>query len=295
MKKLSINDFINKAIQTHGSKYDYSLTEYINIRTKIKIICPIHGIFLQNPDSHLRGVGCPDCVGLKKSSTKTFIKRSKTKHKNKYSYNNTKYINSQTKVYITCHIHGDFLQKPYHHLRGVGCPDCAGTKKHTTQTFINESKDKHDDKYDYSLVNYKNNYTKVKIICPNHGIFEQRPNDHLNGNGCGTCSQSKGERIIYKLLSKHNIEHTSQKMFNNCKYKGMLKFDFYIPKLNLCIEYDGKQHYEINDFFGGINGLKYQQKRDSIKNIYCKENNIKLLRVKYNDNIEKILSSEKII
>jgi len=295
MKRLTTNDFVNRSNVIHNNKYDYSLVNYINARTKVQIICPEHGIFKQNTDSHLRGTGCPACVGLKKLSTKSFIEKSKLLHNNQYTYEKTEYKNSHTKVTITCSIHGDFSQKPYHHLRGVGCPICGGTGKKNTKEFIDNAAKVHNGKYDYDLVNYKNNITKVKIICPNHGVFTQRPNDHLNGSGCNKCSQSVGEMIIYRLLIENNINFTFQKTFEDCKYKAKLKFDFYIPILNICIEYDGKQHYEINNFFGGIKGLQYQQKRDSIKNIYCKENNIKLLRIKYDDDIEKSLYKEKIL
>ncbi len=137
MKKLTKEEFIEKAIQKHGDKYDYSLVEYKNSRTKIKIICPTHYIFEQTPDCHFNR----------------------------------------------------------------GCDKCGGTATLTTNEFIEKSKNIHKDKYDYSLVNYKNNSTKVKIICSNHGIFEQEPSSHINHkNGCPKCAYFKSR--YYKINNR---------------------------------------------------------------------------------------------
>lgn len=168
-------------------------------------------------------------------------------------------------------------------------------KKLTNDIFIERAKETHNNKYDYNLVNYSNNSTDIKIICSEHDIFYQTPNIHLLGHGCPICKSSKGEKEINELLQDSNITLEKQKPFNNCKDKGLLKFDFYLSDFNMCIEYDGKHHYEKNEFFGGLKEFKQQQKRDSIKNIYYKKNNIKLLRIKYNENIKRILIEEKII
>jgi very-short-patch-repair endonuclease len=163
------------------------------------------------------------------------------------------------------------------------------SKKKTNKEFIEQSEKIYKYKYDYSLSEYTTSKIKVKIICKKHGVFEQRPNDHFNGCGCPICKSSKGELIITEYLSKNDILFETQKSFIDCKDKGLLKFDFYLPKHNLCIEYDGKQHFISNDFFGGEKRLIEQQKKDEIKNIYCKENNIKLIRIKYDQKIINFL------
>jgi len=152
-------------------------------------------------------------------------------------------------------------------------------------TFIKKGKSAHDNKYDYSLVDYKKSHDFIDIICPKHGVFKQKAYSHLQGIGCPKCNESKGEKIIREILEKNNINIITQKTFNSCLYKRNLKFDFYLPNYNLCIEYDGIQHYKPNDFFGGNIEFEKTQKRDKIKNNYCKENNIKLIRIKYNENI----------
>jgi len=169
------------------------------------------------------------------------------------------------------------------------------SKKLTTKEIVERAKNIHSNKYDYSLVNYKNNETKIKIICKEHGEFEQTPNSHLNRSGCPICNESKGEREIKNLLNNNNILFETQKKFGKCKYKRILPFDFYLPKDNLCIEFDGEQHFKPIKHWGGQKDFKYRKKLDNIKNNFCKDNNIKLIRIKYNENIKEKLSKFKII
>lgn len=127
--KLTKEVFIERARKEHGEKYDYSLVEYANITTKVRIICPIHGEFWQTPDAHVRGQGCPRCVG-KGMNTNIFINRARSIHGNKYDYSKAEYINNSTNVCIICPKHGEFWQTPASHLLGCGCHECA----HSAQT-----------------------------------------------------------------------------------------------------------------------------------------------------------------
>ena len=214
-----------------------------------------------------------------------FILKSKNIHGNKYDYSLVNYVNNKTKVKIICPIHGEFEQIPNGHLSGYGCSKCTNKFKLNTTIFIEKSKNIHGDKYDYSLVNYINQRIKIKIICPIHGEFEQQPNKHLKGCGCKKCSESKGERMIRQYLEDNNIEYLPQHKFNNCKYKNELPFDFYLPDYNICIEYNGAQHYKPVKYWGGIDTLNKIKIRDKIKKKYCLYNNIKLITIRYNENI----------
>jgi len=226
-QKLTNKQFIEKAKKIHSDKYDYSLVNYINNRTKIKIICPIHSIFEQNPNNHLNRQGCKKC---------SFENQSK-----RQLYNN--------------------------------------------DIFIKKSKLTHSDKYNYILVNYKGFYHKVNIICKKHGIFSQLPSDHIRGIGCPNCNESKGEREIRCLLEQNNVDFETQKTFKNCRNINPLPFDFYLPKNNILIEFDGEQHFISKECFGGEKGFNKTQKNDQIKNKYCEKHNIKLFRISYQDNI----------
>ena len=167
-------------------------------------------------------------------------------------------------------------------------------KQNVLEIFINKSIILHNNKYDYSLVNYVNSYTKVKIICIKHSEFKQLPNDHIhNKQGCSKCNISKGEDKIKNLLNKYNINFEEQKKFQNCKNIKELPFDFYLPNYNICIEFDGEQHFKENHYFNKKIVMKIK-KRDNIKTNYCIDNKIKLIRLNSLDNIEnKIIKTIK--
>lgn len=280
----------------HHNKYDYSLAEFPspgeNPNKKIKIICPIHGMFEQALHMHRAGQGCPECGRIKaadslRSSAEEFIEKAKKIHGDKYNYSRVNYINAETKVEIICPIHGSFYQTPSSHLKGEGCQECSGNKRLTTEEFIKRAKEVHSSKYDYSKVEYKNRKTKVEIICPKHGSFYQTPFNHLIGAGCPICKESKGENRIRRYLESNKINFKPQKSF---KGLGRMRFDFYLPNQNICIEYQGEQHYKPFKHFGGENSFKKRVERDNLKRNYCKENNIRLIEIRYDEDVENILT-----
>jgi glutaredoxin len=340
-------DLINRFRKVHGDKYNYDLVDYRGMLKNIKIICPKHGIFEQLPNNHLSGAGCPICNSVKISS-KDFFDRCNIVHNNFYDYSMSDFQGIAKKMKIFCPEHGEFEQRSGNHLDGQKCPFCAN-KRWDNEMFIQKAKEVHGDKYDYSLVNYKNNHVKVIIICPKHGKFEQLPhnhiflkrgcpycarnksnlemakakaseihknkydyslfteyinvkqkiriicpehgeffqklNNHLNGQGCPVCLETKGERKIRHFLEENNIKFQQYKSFDGCRYKNPLPFDFYLSELNICIEYDGPQHFEPVTYFGGEERLEYTIMLDKIKNKFCIDNDIKLIRIKYNENL----------
>ena len=281
------NQFIEDAKKIHGEKYNYSLVEYIGSNNKVKIICPIHGVFEQRPSNHLTGYNCNKCNKSYKLTTEDFINKSKEIHGELYDYSLTKYINNRNKVKIICPVHGEFEQLAANHIIGRGCVKCQISNNTTTKNeFILKANIVHHNKYDYYLVNYKNNETKIKIICPIHGVFEQIPNNHISQKqGCPICKDSTGEKKISYILKNMNIIFKKEYKFKKCKNKRELPFDFYLPDYNICIEFDGKQHFEVNEFFGGIINFNKLVKNDNIKNEYCKNNNIRLIRIRYDEDI----------
>ena len=288
------NIFIKKSNKVHENKYDYSNIIYKNAKTKVSIICPAHGIFKQTPTKHLSGRGCITCYKEKYYGTlEKFIKKSNKVHENKYDYSSTIYVNNTTKVSIICPTHGMFKQNPKEHTSGQGCKECNKERRKLSNP-IEKFIEIHGNKYSYSFVNYINMITKVSITCPAHGNFNQLPKNHIEGKGCPKCkcNISKGEKMIINYLNKNNIKYITQKTFNECKHINKLRFDFYLPKLNIIIEFDGKQHFAPIKFFGGINEHKNIQIRDNIKNKYCKENKIYLIRIPYYENVEDILKKE---
>ena len=199
MKKLTQEEFIKRSIEIHGDKYDYNMILYTNSKTKVEIYCKnCKTSFNQKPNDHLNGKGCPHC---RKITKEKFIEKSNTIHSNKYDYSIINYVNTQTKVDIICKEHGIFQQMPSFHMTGYGCPKCCG-KTLNTEEIIEEFRKIHGDKYDYSLVEYINSTTKVKIRCRIHNhIFEVTPANHKNNkSGCPKCCESKSEIIITKIL-----------------------------------------------------------------------------------------------
>lgn len=297
-------DFIKRCGKIHNKKYDYSLVEYKNVNTPIIIICPIHGIFTQKPHVHLyRKEGCQKCgrekLKLSRRMNPTlYINRCRKVHKNEYDYSQTNYINSRTKIKVKCSKHGIFITNPRNHLRGSKCPFCADIesgliRRYTKDEIIKRFKKIHGGKYDYSYMQYKNITDKIKIKCKKHGFFFQRAYDHSNGRGCPHCNNSLGEKQINDYLKRANIYFVRQKIFNNCiniKTGRNFRFDFFIPKFKIIIEYDGEFHYMITNLNNKklLNKIKY---RDKQKTKWCKENGYNLLRIPYTkfDNINNLI------
>lgn len=269
-KKLSSNkkDFITKANKKHNNKYDYSKVSYINNQTKVCIVCKKHGPFLQTPNAHLAGYGCLEC-GKEKisetnlSSNEDFVKKSKQIHGDKYNYSKVEYKHSDKNVTIICKKHGEFKQKPRTHLAGKGCPICGRIQRtinnsSNTKDFIQKAIKLHENRYDYSSVNYINNQTKTSIICKKHGSFLQTPSNHLQGKGCLQCAldnnESIGENEIADFLESLSIKFKR----HDRKFIHPLELDFIVHDFNIAIEYDGlfwhsagkikneKKYYHLN-------------------------------------------------
>ena len=288
MKRLTNNEFIKRAKEVHGNKYDYSKVKYVNAKTKICIVCKEHGDFWQIPDSHLRGHGCYKCgndiaiksnIINKTSNELEFIYKAKLIHGNKYDYSKVKYVNAKTKICIVCKEHGDFWQIPNDHLNGNGCPLCNKKGKGingklTLNEFIEKAKLIHGDKYDYSKIEYKDSKTKVCISCPKHGDFWQIPSSHLQGHGCAKCHESNLEKEVEKYFLNKGIRYLSQVKF---EWLGRQSLDFYLPDYNIGIECQGIQHFKSMSHFGGENEFNKIVERDKRKYDLCISNGIKLL------------------
>jgi hypothetical protein len=242
---------------------------------------------------------CKYCSGNNKSTKEEFTKKAKNKHGDKYDYSLLEYVNSVTKVKIKCNsCNTIFQQQASSHLNGRGCRKCY-FQKYTSnvEEFILKADIKHSRKYDYSLVEYINTETKVKIKCNScDTIFQQKPNSHLNGRGCPKCNESKGENRVAKYLTENDISFIPQKTFKTLRDKNPLFPDFYLEHFNLLIEYDGEFHYRA--LIGSTpeikqKNLEIQQSRDKIKNEWALKNNIPLLRIPYwdFDRIEELIEA----
>lgn len=198
--------------------------------------------------------------------------------------------NSNSIVTVMCK-EGHIYSVNFNSLRkGRKCRKCSGSMKYTleeVQLYL--------EKYNYKLLSneYIDNKTKLKIQCSLGHIFEMRFNNFLRGIRCPICNKSNGEEEVERILNKYNIKYKYQQYFNDCRDKNPMPFDFYIKDYNTIIEFDGEQHFKIK-FSMTENEFENIKKHDKIKTQYCKDNNIKLIRIPYWEfnNIENIICQE---
>ena len=228
-KRLTTEEFIRRAKKVHGDKYDYSDVDYINSKTKVKIVCIEHGSFFQQPNKHLTGDGCIQCGHLKSSNAKrktveTFINQANKAHNFFYDYSLSKYINTHSKITIICPKHGQFLQSPANHLRGIGCMECGGKRKLYLSEFIERANKIHDFRYTYENSVYKKNDVKIEITCNKHGSFYMTPHNHLAGQNCPVClkeSKGRNQRLTTKEFIKRAKKiHQNEYDYRNTRYKN---------------------------------------------------------------------------
>lgn len=321
--KGSFANFVAKSNNVYSNKFDYSKSIYINSKTKLIVICPKHGEFTQTPEYHLTGRGCVKCnyeesersyiknpyhdrkprKKLLKYITEEYIEICKSIHGNKYFYDNIEFNGMSEYVNVVCPKHGEFEINAWLHTNGSGCKYCGvESRKIGTDEILNRFKILHKGKYDYNIdeiSKYKTMRDKISITCREHGKFIQNIETHMKGSGCPKCFvYSRGESYIKGFLTDNNISHIEQFSTEDCKFINKLKFDFYIESINICIEFDGYQHYKPVSFFGGEKSLKKQIIRDNIKDEWCIKNNIELVRISYKDfrnisNMDKILEKIK--
>ena len=214
-KKLTHEQFLDRCRNAHGDKYDYSKSIYEGNDKNILIICHDHGKFLQTPNTHFQGHGCPACSGKKRVTKEDFFKKIKKVHGSKYDYSNSVFTKRLKKIQIQCSIHGLFSQSPKSHMKGQGCPKCGDIKgssknRKTTKKFIEDSKKIHGNKYDYSKTIYReNSKTPVLIFCRKHKQFSQTPADHLKGAGCPHCWEER--RGSFTLKSEDQFIKDAEK------------------------------------------------------------------------------------
>lgn len=294
--------FIERAKEKHGDKYDYSKSVYKNFQTRVIVICPEHGEWKPTPAQHIHyGNACPQCAKKTRNANislgkERFIERSKKKHGDKYDYSKVLYVDHSTRVIINCPIHGDFEQMPASHIRGWGCIHCGGNAKSNTEEFVAKAKVKHgDDRYDYSKSIYTGANNKLVITCKTHGDFEQLARNHLYGKGCPVCSASQAEVAVEEYLKQEGYKYETQVEYLDCKDQKVLPFDFRVTLEDgsrILLEIDGDQHRRM---VFTQEAFEYTQRHDKIKNDYCLQNGIKLIRLEYTDRYSAKVSVQHVL
>lgn len=286
--------FLEKCAKIHElNKYDFSKVEFLNSKTKVNVTCLVCNYnFNILPQNLFKLKTCKNCAykNLKQNQKKSndwFLEKAKLIHKNKYQYLN-QYLGANSNIIIKCNICNNvFNQRVSSHLKGYGCKKCANDLSAKNQRthyleFEKKCNELHNNKYIY-FNDFVNNKSRIKIQCKTClNIFEQSVSAHYNKKqGCPVCNFSKGEVVVQKYLDSNNINYETQKKFKDCKNKLPLRFDFYLPDYNTCIEFDGIQHFKNVSIFK--NTFNYIVNNDKIKQVYCNNKNIKLLRISYKD------------
>ena len=262
---------------------------YIDAKTKILHKCKIDGYeWYSRPNDILSGYGCPVCGGKIKLTQDCFIGRMAQVNEDIEIIG--VYTNYSTPIECKCKIDNyKWFASPSNLLQGKGCPVCGGTKHKTHQEYAK----------DVFVINknivvlgaYTNARTPIPHKCLIDGCeWYAKPNNILSGKGCPKCNESHGEKQIASYLLDHHIAFIPQYTFPKCKNQKVLPFDFYLLDYNTCIEYDGRQHFEPVEVFGGKDALKKQQHNDYIKTTYCNTNGVRLLRIKYDQDVETELN-----
>lgn len=276
--------FLEKAGIKWNNKYSYDLANFINGKSIIKIICPIHGEYQCSVSRHLDRRDCPKCrkiqhlVYLRRPKPKqvnldlekhkaNFLKRARDIYGNKFIYDETSYVNTKTKMRINCSKHGWFEQQPLNHLRGDGgCPKCQIEKftesmRLTNEDVISRIRDIHGNKYNLEKVKFVDSYHTITLICPDHGDFNiYFSNIYSAKQGCQKCNpkksftrtsfneQLKGRKAYVYLIkatsSKESFYKIGITININSRFNEMKRLGYNVDLISKIESYDGSFIYD---------------------------------------------------
>ena len=289
--RTSEEDFIAKAKYVHNDFFDYERGSFTNVSSQVGVICPIHGIWYPKANNHLNGANCPKCSkegithkitklpktnkSTKTYNTDTFKNKIIELYGDKFDLSKVNYIDNKTQITVGCKIHGDFLITPNHLLSGRGCSKCSCNYHYTNEEVIEEFRKIHGNKYIYNNSDYCRAHDNIIVTCPIHGNFEISPSNHLKGQGCPKCNNSKLESEIRLMLDEQGIRYNYRE--RKIPWLEGLELDFYLLENNAAIECQGIQHFEPVEIFGGEEKFKYRIENDNRKRKLCEENGVKLL------------------
>jgi predicted nucleic acid-binding Zn-ribbon protein len=277
-----------------GSEYVF-LDPYQGNHHKLRVKHTKCGhVYKVRPNNFLSGQRCPYCYGNDKKTDAQFQQEVRNLVGFEYTFLDA-YVNNRTKIRVKHNKCGHVYEvKPNSFLQGKRCPKCFGNAKKANDLFKKEVFSLVGDEYIF-LDSYVNNKTKIRVKHNECGhIYYVAPTEFFSHNTrCPFCNSSKGELIITKILNKLSISYKAQKTFDDLKDSQPLSYDFFIPDQNILIEYQGIQHYEPVDHFGGEDKFKLQQKHDKMKADYAKDHGYHLIAVPYTydtfSNIKKYL------
>lgn len=266
------------------------LETYVNRETYILHKCKIDGYEWKTKPKWVlnEGKGCPKCGGKMKKTQEEYIKLLAEVRPDIEVMD--MYINTKTKISHRCKKCGYvWMEKPNVILQGLGCPNCPHPLQKTHKQYVLELAERNSD---IDVIEpYVGSQTHILHCCKKCGYqWSPTPNSILQGKGCPQCSTSIGEKMIKQYLDDNSINYFRQYRFEDCRDTYPMPFDFYLPDYNLCIEYDGEQHFMAVEYWGGEKTFQLCQKHDKMKTEYCDNNHIALLRISYKEDIVEKLN-----
>ena len=303
ISKWSIESIVSY-VENHSKYSIINIHKYCGRRTKLEVLCENNHRRIITFETILSGCGCKICNDTNKINNNLNVIKSKMKQRN---INNVELVDilyyngtEDSSLLLKCSVCGAIFGSTYSNLMYTPhknfCRRCANKHLSKIKSFDIDYIRKYIESYGYQLLSdiYKNNTTSILLKCNMNHIYASTFGAFKSGNRCPICNQSKGEKMVLYVLNKYKIKYTTQKRFEDCRSIHPLPFDFYLCNSNILIEYDGEFHYRISRYKDGLERFIGIKIRDTIKNEYCKNNNIKLIRIPYweFDNIEKILCRE---
>ena len=291
---------IKNNIEKIGYILNTKKSNYINTESKINVTCPKGHSYEVTYNSFMSGKRCGKCYNERTKERLIIPYEEICDFINSIGYtlhtSKNDYVDTKCRIVVSCDKGHRYPTRANTLRSGKRCKKCSakenGIKNRIPYEIMFESVKQEG----YKLLTSKEEYNGTHSYClfqcdRKHEPYRSRMAEFLQGSRCPICNESKGERKIRKKLSECEVSFSQQHKFKDCRFKQVLAFDFYLPEHNLCIEYDGVQHYKIVDIFGGFDGFIETKIRDVVKNEYCKNNNLELLRIPYFkfDEIESIL------
>ena len=267
---MSADEWWARASKRHNDAYECDLSNYVDQYTEIPIKCPIHGVFYKKPVTLLHSSGCAECgkySGNARLDKAKVIDRIEAKFPGQYLTDKVEYVNQRTPVNLTCKKHGEFSKTPKVLFKGIGCPECSKeNRSNNGDAYFEKVTKMHNGKYDYSEAKYVNSYTKIKIKCPEHGYFEQRPDAHLK-HGCPKCglaqrgASSKANATLHRSsVTPEDMRKRIIEILDTCKIARIQDYrmhytnyvyDIYLSELGVLL-----------DHTDGVNDLDTKIKRE---------------------------------
>lgn len=286
--RITEQDFRDRITKMGREGFIIPETKFISAGTKTKFRCSKHGVFIATPYCLMIGkYACWQCSNEmlhlgNASSQEQYIDLCRKTHGDFYDYSKVKYTGYRDKVEIICPNHGSFFQRANSHApQGNGCPECFKVrKKSNTEEYISRCISRYGDMYDYSKTVYTRGIDKLIMTCKKHGDFEIRARDHLHyGRGCQSCYGSAGEVMCMEFFRKVGLLYKKEYSIPGSRYR----YDFFLPDLNILVEYHGQQHFHIVPVFDDKDGFEDRIARDKAKIELADVHGIDLLVVDYRD------------